>query len=66
MPEKEKFEKVCPKCGSRNVTAWQGIEYEMPVHAKCLDCDFEGLAFPEFPSEKIKKIQEEIRNKKRK
>lgn len=61
-----KLVEVCPRCGSMNIAGMEGVEYYMPVHAKCLDCGFEGLAFPAYPVAEAKKVSEKIRKKKRK
>ncbi|MCX6801490.1 MAG: hypothetical protein NT067_00090 [Candidatus Diapherotrites archaeon] len=65
MPEKEKFEKVCPKCGSTDIRADGDF---ISVWDYCGSCGSKPpmgfMSFPEFPSKKIKSVQKEIRKKK--
>lgn len=61
----KKFVKVCPKCGSTNVKEPGSVAYQKAyqLFAECNDCHYSGIDFPEFPAEKVKKAQEEIRKK---
>ncbi|MBI2652675.1 hypothetical protein HYX00_04380 [Candidatus Woesearchaeota archaeon] len=62
--EKEKYVKICPRCGSINI----GTDFSNPVvwaygaspKYKCMKCGYMGALFPEVPESKIKYYKSRI------
>lgn len=60
---KEKYVKVCPKCGSTNVSSFSGKYFsskEFYLRCECKDCGYEGV-IPEVEQSKLKKFKDRIK-----
>jgi predicted RNA-binding Zn-ribbon protein involved in translation (DUF1610 family) len=64
MPEKKYF-KICPKCGSTNITTEFNnaakISYGAPLDYTCDDCGFSSKVFLEITEEEITNFRESIK-----
>jgi hypothetical protein len=57
----KKYTKVCPKCGSVNVTIPPaGLDIKMTAPDYCKDCEFIGL-FPEVEESGIKEFRTQLK-----
>lgn len=57
----EKYVKICPKCGSTDVTIpSKGLDISLTVPDYCRECGFRGR-FPEVEVNKIKEFREELK-----
>lgn len=56
-----KYIKVCPQCGSTNITIPQaGMDIRLTIKDKCRDCNYIGN-FPEVDKEKIGEFRKKIK-----
>jgi len=57
---KEKYVKICPKCGSTNIRIPPaGMDVKMTIRDYCEDCGNRGN-FPEIKEFEIKKFRKEL------
>jgi len=57
---KEKFIKICPKCGSIDITIPPaGMDFGMAISDYCSDCKNRGI-FPEIEISKIKNFKKNL------
>jgi ribosomal protein L40E len=71
--KKEKYVKICPKCGSINITPFSGIYAGITSGSagsagellidKCRKCNYKGL-IPEIKKSGIEKFRKNIKKKK--
>ncbi|MBI5002063.1 hypothetical protein HZC31_01630 [Candidatus Woesearchaeota archaeon] len=65
--EKEKYQQICPKCGSEkienNFTNRAGIAYGASIGKKCNACGYEGQFYIEVEEKDSKKVPAKIKNK---
>ncbi|MBU2590200.1 MAG: hypothetical protein KKA65_00820 [Nanoarchaeota archaeon] len=62
MKEK-KFIKICPKCGSTNITIPpSGLDLKMSQPDYCKDCKNRGI-FPEIEEDKVEYFKKVLKNK---
>src|SRR3989338_68320 len=65
--EKEKYQQICPKCGSEeignNFTNRAGIAYGAAIGKKCNACGYEGQFYIEVEEKNNKKIPAKIKEK---
>lgn len=57
MPKKpkERFVRVCPRCGSTRTIRTFGKNY-ISYYYSCQDCNFESPLFPEISASEVKKL----------
>ncbi|MBS3113663.1 hypothetical protein J4448_01050 [Candidatus Woesearchaeota archaeon] len=61
MMIKQKFIKICPKCGSIDLPIRTSlVEMLMPTPEKCRKCNYTGL-FPEIEINEIGEFRKEIK-----
>ena len=56
--KKEKFIKICPRCGGKNVS--YGMVGPTPMKEICKDCNIEGF-FPEVAESKIEDFRKKFK-----
>ena len=63
MKSKNKFIKICPKCGSIDMPVKTNFtEMLMPTPEKCSKCSYAGL-FPEIDINEIESFRKELKKK---
>ncbi len=57
--EKEKFVRICPKCGSIDITR---LVFRILGPLICKNCDYKNPIFPEIEINKIELFRKELKN----
>ena len=61
---KEKYVKICPKCGSTKITSYEPklLSVGADLGWYCKDCNYRGL-FPEIEKSEIEEFRKELKKK---
>ncbi|MCX6741857.1 MAG: hypothetical protein NTX24_01615 [Candidatus Pacearchaeota archaeon] len=63
MPEKKKYVKICPNCGSLDILASNyspsAVAFGVPVPYRCRRCGFTSPIFPEVDVKEVEKLNKD-------
>tara|TARA_Y100000310_G_C20689135_1_gene821038 strand:- start:291 stop:491 length:201 start_codon:yes stop_codon:yes gene_type:complete len=65
--KKEKYVKICPKCGSKDVSSDLSVASiargSFQNDFKCNKCEYKGMFFPEIGESKLKEYRKKLKKK---